>query len=110
MKKKIFPVICLILVGCILPILYCPISSGQQHMLYVQLWGFDKDGYFIYNVTNLGNDVLENATFNVTIDGGGKFYSLFVETSFFVEELDGHEFDLYNLPLQKHAHKQSCRA
>jgi len=69
------------------------------YLINVGLWKLTKDGYFIYNVTNLGNQTIENTTMLVHIQGGAIFHGYVdVNTSIFIEYLPclpGKTWQLY---------------
>jgi len=74
-------------------------TSSSLYMISVNLWKLTKNGYFVYNVTNLGNQTIENATMFVRIKGGAHFHGYVdVNTSIFIEYLQcfpGKNWQLY---------------
>jgi hypothetical protein len=71
----------------------CSTSTAQSEgtAVLVHLQDVTRNGYFIYNVTNLGPGEVSDITFNVSISGGGMMYSLYSKSTFFVDHLDNHE-------------------
>lgn len=75
------------------------INTSTYYAINIMIWKLTKDGYFIYNVTNLGDQTIENATIYLRIKGGAHYHGYAdVNTSLFIEYLPcfpGKTWQLY---------------
>lgn len=82
-------------------------SDCNVIMINMMLWKLTRDGYFIYNVTNVGNQTIENQTIKIHIQGGAVFHgTVDVETSIFIEHLLPTHSELYKTKDQIFTRKQ----